>query len=46
MGVVPNTRIGKLEFYEAHLSTWAAQAANIGLTAAQDRVTDHTQWAL
>lgn len=35
MGVVPPTRIEKVEFYEAHNSIWAAQAANIGLTVPQ-----------
>jgi hypothetical protein len=35
MGVVPPTRIEKIEFYEAHNPVWAANAAAIGLTAAQ-----------
>lgn len=35
MGVVPATRIGKIEFYESHLSAWAANAEAIGLTSAQ-----------
>lgn len=35
MPVVPNDRLGKIEFYEAHLSPWAASAAAIGLTPAQ-----------
>ena len=35
MPVVPNTRIEKVEFYEAHNATWTAQATNIGVTAAQ-----------
>lgn len=35
MAIVPNTRLGKIEFYEAHIQPWAANAANIGLTSAQ-----------
>lgn len=38
MGIVPDTRIGKIEFYEAHAlagGPWATNAAAIGLTAAQ-----------
>lgn len=34
MGVIPNTRIGKIEFYESHLQAWATNAANIGLDPA------------
>ncbi len=34
MGVVPDTRIGKIEFYEAHVAPWTANAAAIGLDAA------------
>ncbi|KAA0213038.1 MAG: hypothetical protein DYG94_12075 [Leptolyngbya sp. PLA3] len=37
MGVVPDTRIGKIEFYEAHAlagGPWATNAAGIGLTPA------------
>jgi hypothetical protein len=34
MGVVPNNRVGKIEFYEAHNGPWAASAAAIGLTPA------------
>ncbi len=34
MGVIPNTRIGKIEFYEAHLAAWATNAADIGLDPA------------
>ncbi|MBL9030862.1 MAG: hypothetical protein JNM80_04035 [Phycisphaerae bacterium] len=37
MGVVPDTRLGKIEFYEAHTlpgGPWAANAAAIGLTPA------------
>ncbi len=35
MGVVPDTRLGQLEFYEAHLPVWEPNAAAIGLTAGQ-----------
>ncbi len=35
MGVTPNTRLGKIEFYEAHLQIWATNAVAIGLTAPQ-----------
>ncbi|MFZ2875058.1 MAG: hypothetical protein WAZ94_11325 [Phycisphaerales bacterium] len=37
MGVVPDTRLGKIEFYEAHAlagGPWAVNAAAIGLTPA------------
>jgi hypothetical protein len=34
MGVVPATRIGKIDFYEAHLQAWATNAASIGLDPA------------
>lgn len=37
MGVVPDTRLGKIEFYEAHAlagGPWATNAAAIGLTPA------------
>lgn len=34
MGVVPDNRLGKIEFYEAHTGVWAANAAAIGLTPA------------
>lgn len=34
MGVVPNDRLGKIEFYEAHLTPWTSNAAAIGLTPA------------
>jgi hypothetical protein len=34
MGVVPDTRIGKIEFYEAHITPWTSNAAGIGLTPA------------
>lgn len=32
MGVVPDTRLGKIEFYEAHITPWTDNAAAIGLT--------------
>lgn len=32
MGVVPDTRLGKIEFYEAHITPWTSNAAAIGLT--------------
>lgn len=32
MSVVPTSRLGKIEFYEAHIAPWSANAANIGLT--------------
>ncbi len=35
MPVVPESRLGQLEFYEAHLPVWEANAASIGLTAGQ-----------
>ena len=35
MGTFPNSRIGKVEFYEAHVDVWAAAPTSIGLTAAQ-----------
>ncbi|MFO0858362.1 MAG: hypothetical protein U0640_13520 [Phycisphaerales bacterium] len=34
MGVVPDTRLGKIEFYEAHIAPWTSNAAAIGLTPA------------
>lgn len=34
MGVVPDSRLGKIEFYEAHVAPWTANATAIGLTAA------------
>jgi len=34
MGIVPTSRLGKIEFYESHLTPWAASATSIGLTAA------------
>lgn len=33
MAVVPNTRIGKVEFYEARVGTWTTNATAIGTTA-------------
>ena len=35
MAIVPNTRLGKIEFYEAHIQPWATNATGIGLTQAQ-----------
>lgn len=35
MGLLPDSRIGKVEFFEAHLSPWTTNATSIGLTAAQ-----------
>ena len=35
MAIVPDTRIGKIEFYEAHLPPWSTNAVAIGLTAAK-----------
>lgn len=35
MGVVPQTLIGKIQFYEAHLPVWAKDPTAIGLTAIQ-----------
>ena len=34
MGIVPNSRLGKIEFYEAHVGPWTANAANVGLASA------------
>ena len=31
MSIVPQSRIGKVQFYEAHLTPWTNNAANIGL---------------
>ena len=33
MGVIPNTRVGKIEFFESHISPWTEHVADIGLTA-------------
>ncbi len=33
MGIVPNDRLGKIDFYESHTTVWAAALATIGLTA-------------
>ncbi len=35
MGVVPSSRIAKVEFYEVHYPIWAVSPTAIGLTAAQ-----------
>lgn len=35
MAIVPDSRLGKIEFYEAHIQPWAANATDIGLTSAQ-----------
>lgn len=34
MGIVPTTRVGKLNFYEARIAPWAANAAAIGVLPA------------
>jgi hypothetical protein len=34
MGVVPDNRVAKIEFYEAHLTPWTTNAAGIGLLPA------------
>ena len=34
MGIVPPSRIGKVQFYEAHIQPWTTNAAAIGLTPA------------
>lgn len=34
MATVPNTNLGKIEFYESHLPAWGTNAVAIGLTAA------------
>ena len=31
IGVVPDDRIGKIDFYEAHLTPWITNAVGIGL---------------
>jgi hypothetical protein len=33
MGVVPDSRLAKIEFFEQHLAAWTANAVSIGLTA-------------
>ena len=33
MGIVPDNRLGKIEFYEAHITPWTTNAVAIGLTA-------------
>lgn len=35
MGVVPNTIIGQIQFFENHIGKWAVAPTTIGLTAAQ-----------
>jgi hypothetical protein len=40
MPLVPNTRIGKIEFYEAHLAPWTTNAVAIGTTVAEVAVLD------
>jgi len=35
MSIVPETRIGKVNFYTAHLPLWRANAAALGLTTAE-----------
>src|SRR5690606_7536414 len=35
MPVVPNSRLGKIEFYEARLTPWENHAVAIGLSTAQ-----------
>lgn len=35
MGLIPSSRIEKVQFYEAHLGPWTENAVAIGLTAAQ-----------
>lgn len=35
MAIVPDDRLGKLEFYESHLTPWGASATAIGLTSAK-----------
>jgi len=34
MGIIPDNRVGKIEFYEAHITPWTTNAAAIGLTPA------------
>jgi hypothetical protein len=34
MGIVPDSRLGKIEFYEAHLAPWTSNAAGIGVLPA------------
>ena len=35
MGIVPQNRLGKVEFYESHVPVWETAPTTIGLTAAQ-----------
>lgn len=32
MGIVPSTRLGKIEFYEGHIAPWTTNAVAVGLT--------------
>ncbi len=34
MGIVPDTRLGKIEFYEAKIGPWSTSAAGVGLAPA------------
>lgn len=34
MGIVPSSRLGKIEFYEAHIAPWTTNALEIGLAPA------------
>lgn len=36
MGVIPNTRLGKIEFYEAHITPWTSNA--VATQAFHDKV--------
>lgn len=35
MGIVPDSRLGKIEFYEAHIAPWLVNPSKIGLTPTQ-----------
>ena len=35
MGVVPNTKTGKIEFYEGHIDDWTTHALDIGLSVGE-----------
>ncbi|MFG0260521.1 MAG: hypothetical protein ACF8LK_09245, partial [Phycisphaerales bacterium JB041] len=35
MGITPNSRLGKVTFYETHINPWATNAAAIGLEMAE-----------
>ena len=46
MSTVPDTRVGKIEFYETHAKAWDAVATQIGITAAEaGEMTNLTQQA-